>query len=1159
MILSIATLFAFSSSAAFADARDYNYAKSGDTQPTFLSAWEILQSVTGENISEIEKKYLANSQLSLSYSRSISVADVCVDYDGENLKVEVLPFVYTGSNGETVEWIPYSVNDVLLVESNGKYYSTMSVRGYTSDTVDVKFVAKLPVSSSDVNEILNAAYNYAESVSGKIAEEQARYDEEYSAYESETEKYNRYVSDYKKFLSDYEIYSKYEVELKEWQKANDAYQSYLVKISDYEKQLSDYRDYLEKLERYNVNYQKYREYLSALETYREELEAYYSQDFTTEQRTAMYQLEVLGYIVKPVTSLRRTLSGAITGSSVTQVLAEKESLVTVGGVEARAVDLASNATDELRQLITKYKACKSDAEKYAFYILSKDDLSRNFNDLLCALDFIYQNPDYGLIRKIMAEKDRTEQFEILLAQLYYICNALTENPIPNYITRFKGSNKPNAGYFDSSYTIGQTTTRTPAEIVGENGILVDESNSEPLENGYPDMSAKPIAPKTVAEPTRPTEISEPIEPTEVDPPSDKPETVEKPVEPEKVELPEEPVAYEPTDDETAYKNAYDDGVLTERDPFSGIVFVTVESVITKYFRNAKTVTVRFYDGINEDPSFVVENAELGGYLEYGGILPTKTRKGYTCVFVGWQDSDGEKIDCNKLDTDKTDLNLYPIFAETPNEYPIIWEVDGIEKAANYAYDTSPVYDEDTLGELKKVRSGVRQYRFIGWQSDGVFYDAERSLPTVDGNAKKYVAVFEESYLVTWIIDGIGVSYPYWKGEVPDYGELPAKKGDAYKYYVFEKWDNPVVAVTSDVSYNAVFETVYFVYSNRGALKIEPRENEIFVDASFSIGSLSVRGLFEKAGSEGVKVVIELPDSTIVFSADETENLRKREIDSLSVTITRISETTYSFACVFEDVYGNSLDARSTAELSARGVTVSTNSYLKSVSEGKQNEEDFSFVDSVLSFTARSGVLYTLRPLYKVNIVKSDGVEYGVNKTAYEKGEIVEIEIKKLPEGQFVKSIYAVTVSGVDLSVVDSSFEMPDGSVTIGLILDKKSFLISFVANGKVLFSQSYKYGEKVTPPVIPDYIGETGYSYVFAGWDKEITLAFADCEYVAVFDKVEISDNSVKPVPKYTNMLKGIAIGVPVGVAVILAITITIIAVKNKKKKSKDDESRDAS
>lgn len=1158
LIVFMTAIFTLFSSLSFAETGNYNYAKSGDVAFSALSAWEILQKALGEEVSELEKEYLSDSDLTLRYSSSISVADVYVEYQSDSLKVVVSPYVYTAVNGQTVEWIPYSVNDTFLTEDDGVYVGIIDVSDYTADTVDVKYVAELSVNAEDVNAILNSTYNYARSLSEKIDREKREYADKYAEYRVKKDLYDTYLKDYDNYLADLAEYNDYLQELGEWQKADKAYNDYLTAKTNYDKQLVNYKNYLTKLEKYNSDYQKYRAYLLELDAYQQELNEYYAQNFTSEQQTALYHLEVMNYIVKPVTSLRRTLSGAILGTAVTQVLAEKESLVTVAGVEARAVDLASDATDELRSLITKYRSCKTDAERYAFYILSKEDLSKNFNDLLCALDFIYQNPDYGLVRKIMAEKERTEQFEILLAQLYYICNALTETPIPNYIMRFKGSNKSGAGYFDSSYSIGQSVKRTPAEIVGENGVLSDEDNSAPLESGYPDMPAKPVQPKAVTEPTRPTEVAEPQEPTLVNAPGAKPGAVAEPQKPQEVENPQEPTEPKPTEKELEYKKAYDEGEFSERTAFSDEkLTISIQKVVNKYFRNAKTVTVRFFDQ-NEQPLYVIENMELGGYLHYQGEIPSKTRKGYTCEFIGWQNSDGEIIDCNNFTTDEADLNLYPLFKETPLEYPVVFVVDGVEKIKNYPFDSSPVFDYETFGEPEKVRAGVRQYRFIGWTSDGVFCPLDQSLPTVTDEKKVYTAEFEESLVVNWVVDGIGVSVPVWKGETPDYGREPSKKSDLYKYYVFEKWDNPVVPITADATFTAVFRTVYYVVSDKGALKISSNENELFVDASYSSGSLTVEGLFEKAFSENKNVVIELSEGSLTFDKSQVSALVNAEIYKVSLECKRLSEQTFSFACLFVDRFGATLLDEYSCTLSTSEVDISANSYLKSSLNDKEKEESYNFDNSSMTFKMLSSRLYTLRPLYKVDIVKTAGVEYRTEKTLFEKGEKVKIEIVSLDEGNYVKSIYAVTQSGVDLSVNEMTFDMPSVGVTVGVILDKVSYTISFIANGKVLFSQVYKHGDKVKAPTIPDYMGESGYVYKFSGWDKEVTDAYSDAEYIAQFEKTEYVDNTKKPEARYTKLFKGLVIGLSVGVAVAIAVTLAVVFVKRKKKKNGKGKGSDA-
>ena len=54
-------------------------------------------------------------------------------------------------------------------------------------------------------------------------------------------------------------------------------------------------------------------------------------------------------------------------------------------------------------------------------------------------------------------------------------------------------------------------------------------------------------------------------------------------------------------------------------------------------------------------------------------------------------------------------------------------------------------------------------------------------------------------------------------------------------------------------------------------------------------------------------------------------------------------------------------------------------------------------------------------------------------------------------------------------------------------------------NGKVIYSDTYHYGEAVDIPADPTRAADDTYTYEFAGWDKEITTVTGDIEYIAQY------------------------------------------------------------
>ena len=234
--------------------------------------------------------------------------------------------------------------------------------------------------------------------------------------------------------------------------------------------------------------------------------------------------------------------------------------------------------------------------------------------------------------------------------------------------------------------------------------------------------------------------------------------------------------------------------------FSGwtpeIQTVTGEAEYTAVFTdtiNTYTVTWKNWDGTVLETD---ENVEYGTTPEYNGATPTKTGDAqYSYTFKGWSPA---------VDTVTGDITYTAVFEETVNQYTITWKNwdDTVLKTEQVSYGTTPVYSGDTPA---KEGDAQYSYAFTGWTPE---------ITAVTGNAE-YTAQFQESvntYTVTWqdangtvLETDENVAY----GTVPTYdGETPTKAADAQYTYAFKGWNPEITAVTSDVTYTAVFDETH---------------------------------------------------------------------------------------------------------------------------------------------------------------------------------------------------------------------------------------------------------------------------------------------------------------------------------------------------------------
>lgn len=1141
---------------------DYDYSREGDISYNSVDIVGVLENLLSEGLSDIEKKYLIqNSTLSLNYSDTISISHVMTDYVENSLTVSAVPYTYKSVNARGVTWNPVSVNGNKMEKNGEKYsYTFEDIDENFGDNVSVKYEAFLQLNYKDINKYINYVFDMAKSATEKLEEKRLEYVEAERVYQENLKEYNEYLESYSDYLENYEEYRKYLIEYALWQDKVNAYNRYISEYETYQKELGLYNKYLEDLQVYNKEYQVYMEYLSLLDAYNKELAIYNEQTKSSEAQTTIYQLSILHYLTKPVTELKRTLYGAIMGGAVTQVLAEKEALVTVGKVEGRAVDLAASATKALRHLLTQYNTYTNDDDRYVFYILCQEELSKNFNDLFRALDFMYN--EYPIVRKVINQMERKDQFEILLAQLYCICNALTNDKIPNYILVYKGKNASGAGYFDGNYKIGDGK-KTVQSILGADGVLEDKNNATPLENGVPNLPKPPIKPTEVKMPVAPKRVNEPVMPIKVSKPSDKPTEVYEPLCPNEIVEPTAPVAYEPTDEEIELASSFETGKLQKRDLYTANVFYHAETTVQKYFRNVKVASVYFYDGATTNKLLYSCEAQLDSFVEFPREYPKKTLTGYTCTFDGWVDEDGNLVDLNRFSVDKSDVFLYPHFKETPNMYRVNWRIDSKTIYSDEcAFGDIPVYDNLKFGEIQKDNNGFREYRFKGWKKGDKFFEAGTPLEIMTDSPVIYEAVFEESYVVKFDVCGVGSSFSYWYGEMPEYADTPTKNMDSVFVYEFKCWNKPLTYVTEDTTYVAEFDrTPLLAIKTASSIiggTISLNENYFVADCQSSISNeYGVSVIFELAKSRGSGIKINLSGASLIFSPNIVSELVEKDIDKLNIYIANTSKYKYKYSLNGYNSTGEEIITEGTGvEISAYGVFDEENSYLyETTPDNDLINVRFSIENKVISFTLNIGSTYSIAPQNIVSVMPSEFIEISINKERATTGEMISITLAEPPKGMYIESVYLVAGDGSNIELSEQmTFKMPSCAVSVGVVCAYYEYTVTFKSEGKTISVRTYRYGDSVIEPSAPYKASDSMYIFDFVGWDNEVITVDGDAVYNAVYEARLLPEENIIPEnTKLTKLLHLAYILIPVGVVVIVGLIVLIVflAVKRHKKKRK--------
>ena len=694
----------------FVSSYDFDFSYQSAPLKTVIYADEFLEDNLGISMSNTEKQYLkTQSGFEISFNSHIPTTSVDVDYDIESdlLKIRAKEYKYTASNGASVVWKPVSANlasDRKVFQDSTYTVEFAGVSHLEAETVEVEFATEFTVDEKTVNELLNLAYFNA-----PLHEEYIKFKNE--EYERLTAEYLLNVEKYECYLLLLEAYNEYLSEKRIYDEKYAEYSKYISELEEYNRLKAEYDEYIFLRDKYYTDYARYLDYLAYASVNQNKIDAY--EKYTRNLEHARAQLDIIKSTKRKATSLNRDVYGAIMGDTVTSVIENKDAIANnLTGADPGAVDKAGIATSNLRILFTDFFALTDENEQYNYYVTNYEAFRDNFVDLFRSLDKLYMN---GKVRGVLKSQDKQEKYVILLAELYYVCNALSDEPVKNY---------DGTAFYDSNYIVGKgyIDEKSPIDIMEGEIYVSDTDSASPLQDGYPMPVEKPEYTK-MEEPVMPKLVLCPVEPESVPEPK-APKPVEKPV---IVENPgKAPVEHVPDKEVVEIIKAYNNGLLAERDMHSGDVKISPKISVTKKFYNLEFVTATFYDREYNDerPANVLYQitVDKGTYVDYAAPVPQKNEDSrYEYVHFGWTDSKGNEVDFSRIDSD---IDLYPSFSKIEKEYTTAWVVDGME------------YTEEPQNPTKNPSANIC-YIFDGWHESIDYVTMQITL----------TAVFKERYLL----------------------------------------------------------------------------------------------------------------------------------------------------------------------------------------------------------------------------------------------------------------------------------------------------------------------------------------------------------------------------------------------------------------------------
>ena len=1071
----------FGSAAANAD-----YSKPGATEKITLNSADILERILRVDdptftLTPGERAYLAEfGAETVSYSAEIPYLDnVLTAYDEEDgiLSVTAFEYSYTTSNGISMLWKPRSVlvgQIEVPLAKNGEEYTATVTGPFDAGTESARvlYTTTLPAFNTRViNSLINKAY-----------EDVVIWDE-YEAYLGRLNEYKTALNAYNAYLAELDAYEQRYSE----------YSIYLGKLSVYEAELAIYERYEEDVKVYNEKYALYMQYLDDVAAYEKNTvlyNKYVENSLKVKSQLAIIEGLMKTTVVKDENTgalMYRQLYGAITGPTVSEVL-ENKSLITGDktGIDESEVDIASVATENLRTLFDNYFSYTTEEEKYTYYAMNYKAFETNLAVLLRQLDLFYNN---GKIRAGLGQQGLKQKYEILLAQLFYTVNAISDTPVLNY----------NGKTYTSSYTFNG---KTPLSILGGEAYMKDENNATPVEGGYPTPVEEPVPVEEVAEPQKPTVVKPPIAPEVVEHPGEQPAKVDRPSPIANMDPPAEFNLEDPhvlPESVIALVSEYREGKITERAKKTSSVRIEVGVYSTKKFKNTDEVVIRFFDeaGNQLTTAFSVER---GSYVEYDGAAPEKSEDDYaTYTFIGWKDGPGDdakQVNMSAVDGDGAELDLYPLFLATKKLYKVTWNDGGsltytyepLDQIPTAPFEPAPFVDEaNPLGfETMRVFDGwvdTEGNHYLGgvtkFEEENVYYTSYRFVPFVTATDKDGV----ESALRVLLDNGTYfINCTSSAAGVPDLSALIS--------FIAGKGGLKIKATGFEIAFS---KADVLTLRDEGVSSFRLDENHSDMLDSFAVRLLC---------GEGISGASVPADIILPWSFSDPDNM---------------------------DLY-----------YMKDGVRTSVN---RTVFEGEDG--------AALSVRIRTGTEYFAVTEYTVDLLHVENITVEVNKNVLCAGEEFVI-CYAVPAGKKISSIYMILEGGesIELEVNEHgsvTVVMPACHVSVGIKVESIIYTVTFISDDTVVSRKEYTYGEMPTVPSGLQKATDGEFNYEFIGWDKEVCSVDSDAVYIAMYDKTPVPPKEekwgLKLSPRVWELLhRAVRLAVPVVFVGFILLPVSIIS-----------------
>ena len=469
-------------------------------------------------------------------------------------------------------------------------------------------------------------------------------------------------------------------------------------------------------------------------------------------------------------------------------------------------------------------------------------------------------------------------------------------------------------------------------------------------------------------------------------------------------------------------------------------------------------TIRF---CNENGAVLETKQVQNGTLPvYDGAAPTKEPTAeFTYTFNGWDKTIAEA---------SGDATYNAVFTPTKRQYTITFKNgEDVLQSTEVEYGSIPAYNGET-----PVKQGDAQYTYIfsGW-------DVE---PVAVSGVATYIATFSTAtnkYTITFkngedVLQSAEVEY----GSIPAYnGETPVKQGDAQYTYTFSGWDKDLVAVGGATTYVATFSTTtnkYTITFKNGEDVLQSTEIEYGLVPAYN-GETPV-----KQGDA---------QYSYVFSG---WNVDPVAVSGVATYIATFSTATNKYTITFK----NGEDVLQSAEVEYGSIPA-----YNGETPVKQGDAQYTYTFSgwdkdlvavggattyVATFSTTTNK-YTITFKNGEDVLQSTEIEYGL-VPAYSG----ETPVKQ-GDAEFT---YTFAGWNKEITAVAGN-----ETYTATFNTTKNSYIITWLnEDGSEIDHQTLEYGAMPTH-ADPTKEATAEYTYVFAGWGKEITSVTGNETYTATF------------------------------------------------------------